>query len=480
MRLFSRFMIKRLYILCFFCLWLIPAKAFGISADQLYSPSAILVDMNTGAVLFEKNADEARYPASLTKVLTAIVALENVASPDTEMYSSKEALKGVISGGMHIFIWDDEVLKFYDLLHALLIPSANDAANIIAHNTFGDTQAFISRMNERARELGAVNTRFTNPSGLHQAGHSTTARDMSILARHAMSFDLFREIAGKTDYLMSPTNRHAQWDELHTSNTFLYAESEYFTKVTGVKTGYTDSAGFTLIASAQNNQGMELLAVTMGAGSRSATNRDARTLLEYGFQNFEPVAVVNAGDFLTKTSIPGADEHLSLLFSKDLSLLKRKDESLALSYELKLDDNLAAPVSAGQVVGSADYFNDGILVASVPVEAAGDVGLEIDDRNSERFFGRLSAAFGAISGGLTGLSAGLSGWISASFAGLIPVVKVVFQAVGILLFLFILLIVIGRICAARRRKKRRWAKSRLNYFPGAFYESDIKKYDVWK
>lgn len=466
-------MIKRFYIFCAFCLFLIPAKAFGLSADQLYSPSAILVDMNTGAVLFEKDADQVRYPASVTKVLTAIVAMENVASPDTEMYSSKEAIKGIIFGGMHIFIWDDEVLKFNDLLHALLIPSANDAANIIAYNTFGDFQTFMDRMNSRARELGATGTHFTNPSGLHQADHHTTARDMSILARHAMSFDLFREIVGKTDYLMLPTNRHAQWDELHTSNTFLYAESEYFSKVTGVKTGYTDSAGFTLITSAQNNQGMELLAVTMGAASRGATNRDARTLLEYGFQNFEPATVLATGDFLTEVSIPEADGHLSLLLSKDVSLLKRKEAPLALSYKLKLNEGLTAPVSAGQIVGSVDYFDGGVFVANVPVEAAAAVGSEPGGQVSGQLFGSF---FGRLVGSL----ASFFGWIPALFPRLIPAVKIICQIAAVVLVFFILLIIYARIRVARRRKKRRYARSRLTYIPDDSYELWLKKYDVWK
>jgi D-alanyl-D-alanine carboxypeptidase len=228
-------------------------------------------------------------------------------------------------------------------------------------------------MNARALELGAKNTHFTNPSGLHEDDHYTTARDVALLARHAMGLDVFREIVGKTAYTMEPTNRHAVWDTLNTSNTFLYATSDYFSRVTGVKTGYTNNAGFTLAASAQNDQGLELLSVTMGAASRNASNKDAKTLLEYGFLNFEQVSAASKSALLTTAPIQKSKQPLDVLLSEDVTLLKRKDAPLALTYELRLDEALTAPVEAGQIVGSAAYFNDGYLVANVPVVAASGI-----------------------------------------------------------------------------------------------------------
>lgn len=192
------------------------AFSLGIEAE-----SCILIDSRTGQVLYSQNADKSGiYPASTTKIMTAIVALEN-ADLDHVMTASQAAINDIGEGGMNIGIMAGEKICFIDLLNAMLVCSANEAANIIAENVASSREEFISMMNKRATELGALNTNFVNTCGIHNSKHYTTARDMAIIARHAMTIPTFREIVKKDHYDMPITNKHEKWNTLYTTNKFL-------------------------------------------------------------------------------------------------------------------------------------------------------------------------------------------------------------------------------------------------------------------
>ena len=253
------------------------AQSFNIPEDVNY----VLIDSETGAVIAEQNADVKIKPASLTKILTAIVALEN-GDLKQEMTVSQAAVNDIGRGGMNIGIMAGETgLTLENMLNVMLIKSANETANIIAENLAPSRSEYIDMMNKKAVEIGAVNTFYVNPSGKDtekdDAPHLTTARDMAIMARYAMTIPEFRTIAATEYYHGMPasTNKHADgWDPLVLRNTnkFLWYDNTYTYEVneveheytvTGMKTGYTSAAGNNLVISATGEDGMELICVVM-------------------------------------------------------------------------------------------------------------------------------------------------------------------------------------------------------------------------
>jgi D-alanyl-D-alanine carboxypeptidase/D-alanyl-D-alanine carboxypeptidase (penicillin-binding protein 5/6) len=206
-------------------------------------------------------------------------------------------------------------MKLRDLLKALLISSANETAYIIAENLFPDNpQEFVDLMNKRAQELGATKTHFVNPCGMHDDKHITTARDLSTIARYAMTFKDFRDIVGSKDYQLEPTNKH-NWGVLAASNKLFRYKSDYYDEVTGVKTGYTSQAGHNLVSSARNKDGMELMAVVMGVkviNSDKDVYHSSKDLLEYGFKNFAIQRVADSGQLVKSVPVIDAEDSSSL------------------------------------------------------------------------------------------------------------------------------------------------------------------------
>ncbi|GAE90587.1 D-alanyl-D-alanine carboxypeptidase family protein [Acetivibrio straminisolvens] len=210
----------------------------------------ILIDSKTGQVLAEYNPDFKTYPASTTKIMTAILALE-LGDLDQIMTVNQSAIDDIGPGGMHIGLLPGEQLELRYLLDALLVRSANETAYVIAENLCSSRQEFYNLMNEKAKELGATNTNFLNPCGIDNGekgkNHLTTARDLAKISQYAMTIPQFREIVQKTIIKIPPTNKHSEEVIVGTTNRLLLYEksrykSEYFSKVTGIKTGYTDRA----------------------------------------------------------------------------------------------------------------------------------------------------------------------------------------------------------------------------------------------
>jgi len=370
----KKILVLILLMLSILLLHKLPVYADFITTD---AQSYILLDAKTGQVLCEKNADDRLYPASTTKILTAIVALEK-GDLNQMMTASKEAVRDIGPGGMNIFISPGEKLRMEDLLNAMLIQSANETANILAENLAPTRKDFIDMMNNKAKELGATNTHFTNSNGMHDNEHYTTARDLSIIARYAMTIPKFREIVAKESYMMAVTNMHKKWDMIYTTNKFLYQTSDYFTKVTGIKSGFTSQAGFNLVSSAIDNDGMELIAVVLGEKDhpKSKVVSDSKTLLEHGFKDYSIQKVSAAGQVVKSLPVIGSEANTSVdvITASDFSCVLPADKS---DWQVTAIENvnteIQAPMQKGDVLGYVEYQRNGIKLGKVDLVAASTV-----------------------------------------------------------------------------------------------------------
>ncbi len=245
----------------------------GISAGQ-----AILIDGDTGKVLYEKAADEKAYPASTTKIMTALITLETLEkydSPIDQFIEVPEAAEGV--EGSSLYLKAGEKISVEDLLYGLMLVSGNDAAVALADIIGGSEEGFVEMMNDKAAKLHCVNTHFVNPNGLFDENHYTTARDMAIIAREAMKNDTFRKIVSTRDW--KAEREESTYLTFHNKNKTI----SQFEGGNGIKIGYTKSSGRTLVASAERN-GHTMIAVVMSAPDWF---NDAYRLMDYGFEQTE-------------------------------------------------------------------------------------------------------------------------------------------------------------------------------------------------
>lgn len=266
---------------------MIPLQVFA-APDGITGGAYVVMDAETGQVLIEKNMDQQLYPASITKIMTILLAVEN-ANPETVVTVSPEATildKDKYSDSMHIALTSGENIRLEDLMYATMIESANDAANCVAEAVSGNNEAFAKLMNERAVQLGAKNTNFTNPHGLPDDNHVTTAYDMAQITRFAITNDAFLKIFSTVIYDIPPDNKKTE--VLTISNRFSMIKKNdptYYEGIIGGKTGYTVPAGYTGVAVAKRGD-KTLVAVVMGSTSGANRFADLKTLLDYGFDNF--------------------------------------------------------------------------------------------------------------------------------------------------------------------------------------------------
>ncbi|MDD3429750.1 MAG: D-alanyl-D-alanine carboxypeptidase [Oscillospiraceae bacterium] len=254
------------------------------NAPAIESVSGILMDADSGQILYEKNIHQQLPPASITKILTVIMALEQSRLTDM-VTASYEAVHSLEYNSSHISLTPDEQITMEQALYATMLPSANDAANVVAENVSGSMAAFVEQMNTRAAELGALNTHFENPNGLDATGHLSTAYDMAVITRHAVQNQDFLKIFG-TPYLeIPPTNKQTDTRYLWALHKMLQKSSKYYDeRVIGGKSGYTGEAEHTLVTVAQRD-GRRLIAVVMYSKGSSAQYTDTQALFDYGFSS---------------------------------------------------------------------------------------------------------------------------------------------------------------------------------------------------
>ena len=345
-----------------------------VSTDDiiLYSSAACVIDVDSGEILYYKNMDDRHYPASITKVLTGLLLIENANLDDTITFS-QDCWNGLnYYNDMNIGILNGEQLTVNDALHAILMSSANEVCNGAAKFVSGSVSAFCDLMNDTAQEIGAVNTHFANPDGFHDDNHYTTAMDMALISRYALTFPNIRLTVSKpaaSDLLVSGEAAPA-WQN---SNSLIKVSSSfYYPYANGLKTGFTSGAGYCLSASAMRD-GMELIAVVMGAETSQSRNAACKSLLDYGFANF---AVVSPDLSDCDNQIPvrlGKDAGVSAVPEADMALLIDKAQKSGVTSEVTLEPTVTAPVSRGQRLGTLTVKSGDLVLKEVPLVAAQEV-----------------------------------------------------------------------------------------------------------
>ena len=373
--------LKPKFLLIFF-LCLIFWESFCMAYEpEIASTAAILVEESTQKILYEKNAYEKMYPASTTKILTAILTLENC-KLDEMATVSRNAVYSLPAGYVNANLQPGEEMTVKDLLYALMVKSANDAAIVLAEHVGGSVENFAEMMNATARELGCQNTHFVNPNGIHQENHYTTAYDLYLMASYCMKNETFQKYVSTTSYTLPATNQYPATDRIcTTTNDMLRPKSQYYNEnVIGIKTGYTTEAKNCLIAGARKNN-IELISVVLQGGTNSdgLSERyvDTNALFDYGFDDFAVTDFVKENDVIQNIEIENANndtKSLDLLAKDTLSAYLNTEFDVAnLEPEITLNENLEAPIAINSVLGKVTYTIDGTqytteLLASHNVE----------------------------------------------------------------------------------------------------------------
>lgn len=354
-----------------FIIFISPSYA---DSDNLktYCPSCILIEANTGKILYEKNSNDVRFPASTTKIMTAILTVENCNLDDVATVSHN-AVYSIPYDYTHASLKEGEELTIEQLLYALMIPSANDAAIVLAEHISGSAEEFAKLMNKRAEELGCKNTHFVNPNGIHSKDHTSTSYDLALMGKFAMQNSIIRKIVSTTQFTLPATNKYSKTDRIfNNSNDLLNTYSRYYYEgTTGVKTGYTGEAGNCIIASARKNDFEVILVVLGGESTNTGLSQrylDCKTLFDYAFNNYSLKTLNEKNAVLKQITVRGATEetqNLNVLIKDKIEIFSENSADLSsLEPEITLDENLMAPISANSAIGKITYNYDGQTYSS--------------------------------------------------------------------------------------------------------------------
>lgn len=348
----------------------IPVYGAKSNEPKVEAQAAILIEADTGRILWEKNAHEPKAMASTTKIMTCILALESGMLDDVVTVSKRAARAPEVK----LRLKAGEKQRLEDLLYALMMKSSNDAAVAIAEHISGSVEAFCEKMTQKARELGAKNTVFKTPNGLDANGHQSTAYDLALITRYAMKNPKFVEIIN-TKQITIPQEGNYRSYYLSNTNRFL---NEY-PGANGVKTGYTGKAGYCFVGAAKQN-GMQLISVVLasGWGARGKEQKwvDTKRLMNYGFKYYKKVCLLEKNKLLKTILVERAKEtSVSLYSGKDIFTTLNEEERSKVQIKIDAPQSVEAPITKGQKLGTVQVSIGNELIGTVPLVA---------DRNIER------------------------------------------------------------------------------------------------
>ena len=366
------------------CSLMAPA-ASALEPIEVSARAAIVVDVESDTILYGKNETKTMYPASITKVMTALLALEAVERGDLKLdqliTASTAAVTGLDPDGTSAGIVPGEEMTLLDLLYCVMLVSANEACNVVAEAVDGSVSAFVARMNTRAQELGCVNTRFVNTNGLHDPNHYTTAWDIYLIAKEAMKYETFMTVCNSVAYDVPATNKSGP-RELHTTNSlisnwrilgYLYDGAE------GIKTGSTEEAGYCLVSSAVR-AGRRLVCVVLGCegdGTEIHSFSDSAKLYDYGFDNFSTKTILTPEELIAEVPVELSKEtnYVVVHPAQEASAILPNDlDPATLERTVTLSQEVAyAPIAKGDVLGEITLTYEGRVCATVPLLAQYDV-----------------------------------------------------------------------------------------------------------
>ena len=337
----------------------------GDEQIPIYSNNVLLVEPKTDTIISEHNAYDKTYPASLTKVLCALVALENSKLTDTTIVSAP-AVNAIPNGYTKAGFVADEEVSMEILLEGLLLRSANEAANIIAEAISGSNEAFAEKMNERAKEIGCKNTHFVNGNGIHNEDHYTTAWDLYLITKECMKNEDFRRIVQMKEFTVPPSPQHPQDDRTfkNTNKLMIEGNKYYYEGTIGIKTGFTTEAKNCFIGAVSRN-GYELYCFIMGAptvNKESQRYPDTIKLFDYGFSNYKIAEIKKDNDIVKTVQVKNATKEtksINLILEKGFSGFIKNDFDInSLTPKIEFTQDLVAPIEAGTIVGTATYKID--------------------------------------------------------------------------------------------------------------------------
>lgn len=337
---------KKTLILIVILILLLNGYAF-CEKPVINAQSAILMDASSGRVLLEYNSHTKLPMASTTKIMTALIALEN-GNLEDKVKISNDAV-GI--EGSSIYLYENESISLEDLLYGLMLRSGNDASIAIAKHISGSVEEFVSIMNDKAKEIGAINTNFTNPHGLPHENHYSTAYDLALITKSAMELEKFRGIS-----------RAKKWEAERDKNNIFYNKNDTlwdYEGGDGVKIGYTRRAGRCLVSSATRNNA-QLISVVL---NDSNWFNDCYTLMDYGFENYTKYVLFDENQYFGKIRIiNGNKEELSVVSQDSFLYPLKEDELDRIKLYIKLPDILNAPITKGEDIGNVSVYLDGKLI----------------------------------------------------------------------------------------------------------------------
>lgn len=392
--------IRTLPLILLICLVLssLTPGALALDDPEVGANAAVLADVDSGRVFYSKNADERVYPASLTKVMTILLAVEAVEANDVSLSdmvtATANSQRDMIAEGSTSNILPDETMSLENLMYCAMLSSANESCNIIGEYISGSIDKFVDRMNERAKELGCTGTNFTNPHGLPHDNHYTTASDMYLIMSEAIDHDLFETLYSAVTYTVPATNLSGA-RELANTNGLINADAVYYhgyfyEYAVGGKTGHTTAAGYCLVSTATKD-GVNVLSVVMGCEATNGSDgsvsygqfEDSITLYDWVFNNYSIQDVLSSSELITTVPVEMSSEStgvsvrpntvITALIPNDIDI-EAIDRSYVI-YSVRDNEPLVAPISSGAVLGEVTVSYGGTVYGSVPLIAATSIEL---------------------------------------------------------------------------------------------------------
>lgn len=363
--------ISMLIITCFITSILAPSTLAAEKKQELVDnvKSAILIDRDTGTIMYEKNSEEKLPPASMTKIMTMLLIMEAIDQGklklDEKIRTSEHAAS---MGGSQIFLEPGEEMTTEEMLKGIAIGSGNDAAVAVAERLAGSEDEFVNLMNNKAKELGLESTKFQNVTGLPVADHYSSAKDMALMAKELLKYEDITKFTGTyEDYLREDTDKKF-W--LVNTNRLV----KFYPGVDGLKTGFTAEAKYCLTATAMKN-GMRVIAVVFGAPTSKERNAQVTKMLDYAFSQYETHPLHKREEAIGKVKVSkGSDKEITAVTSEPISILTKKGEKIdKLEKVITMNKNLKAPIDKGQEIGKITYKQDGKTLVTSPLVAQKEV-----------------------------------------------------------------------------------------------------------
>lgn len=359
---------KRIIILFFLFLVLTPTFVY---ADNDVTPNAknsVLIEVSTKKILFEKNKDDRVAVASLTKMMAQILILEEIEkgtlSWDEKVSASSNAAG---YGGTQIYLQPGEVMTVKDLMKGISMASANDATVVLAERIAGSEAEFVKMMNNKAQQLGLKNTNFVNPTGLDEENHYSSAYDMALIAIELL----------KHEQILEFTSNYEDYLRVDTPNKFWLVNTNklvrFYDGADGLKTGFTDNAGYTMAVTAKRND-MRLIAVVLGEEVSKVRNSETTALLDYGFNSYKINVIKKAGEVIKTIDIDkGNKNNVNVVIKDDITMLYKKNEQDKKYTEKVNIDDIKLPIKKNNRVGTIDIYDENSKIGSYPLVASDDV-----------------------------------------------------------------------------------------------------------